>query len=110
MKLPLTAEEEAWLARVRPVVESPKKKPAVDPVPVLSDAEVAWLWPRFQGCRHQVGSFARSFARTAFDKLTVRGKACLDSVAYVYRAQIFGKDAKKWGRAEFIKAVRRAAR
>lgn len=83
MRFPLTADEQAWLARVTPVVEVPKRKPAADPVPVLSDAEVAWLWPKFQRCRHRLGSFAKSFAKTPLEKLTVRGKACLDAVAYV---------------------------
>lgn len=110
MTMRLTVEQAAWMDRMLPKKpDKPKAAKAERPVPepVLSDAEIAWLWPFFQKCSVQSYSFARSFQKTALEKLTPRGKAVVHSVAYKYRRQIF-KDSAKWTESEFVGAVRAA--
>lgn len=115
MTMQLTVEQSAWMDRMMPKATAtapakPKAARAERPVPepVLSDAEIAWLWPFFQKCSVQSYSFARSFQKTAMEKLTPRGKAVVHSVAYKYRRQIF-KDSAKWTEAEFVAAVKTAS-
>lgn len=112
MKMALTPEQLAWMQRQQsrqPEVKAAVKTQAqAAPVVVLTEAEIDWLWPRFQRCRHQVFSFAHSFAKTARARLTPKGKACLPEVAFKYRRQIFPASAN-WTLADFIEAIRRAA-
>jgi hypothetical protein len=81
----------------------------VPPCP-LTEAEIDWLWPRYQRCNFPPATFAKRFAGTARDKLTPRGKNAAASLSYRYRRQIFGKAAVKWGQQDFLAAVREAAR
>lgn len=107
----LTPEQVEWMRRVAPLQGKPERRTKTskpDPVPVLTDAEIAWLWPRFQNCSHRGYSFAKSFAKTGLDHLTARGRAVVHSVAYPYRRQIF-RDSAKWSEARFISEVRQAA-
>lgn len=87
-------------------VTSPEVK-QVPPCP-LTDAELDWLWPRYQRCSFPPASFPKSFAKTPREKLTPRGKNAAVRCAYKYRRQIFGKAASKWGEALFLGAVRAA--
>ncbi len=110
MTMQLTVEQAAWMDRMMPKATAKPKAAKAErtvPEPVLSDAEIAWLWPLFQKCSVQSFSFARSFQKTAVEKLTPRGKALVHSVAYKYRRQIF-KDSAKWTEAEFVAAVKTA--
>lgn len=109
----LTPEQEAWLEEQRrklPANEAVavKQKPQ-EPVPVqvLTDDEIAWLWPRFQKCGHGGRGFANSFAKTPLEKLSPRGKACVHSVAYTFRRQIF-KGSEKWSLEQFVNSIRLA--
>ncbi len=80
----------------------------VPPCP-LADAEIDWLWPRYQQCSFPPATFAKRFARTDRARLTARGKNAAVSLSYRYRRQIFGKVAVKWAHDEFLSAVRVAA-
>jgi hypothetical protein len=72
----------------------------------LTDAELAWLWPRFQRCTFPVASFPKRFARNDVAKLREKGRAMAVALAFQYRRQIFGQKAAKWDRGHFISAVR----
>lgn len=81
------------------------------PVPPceLTDAEVDWLWPRYQACSFPPATFAKRFARNDRASLTPKGKNAAVKLAYTYRRQIFGKVAVKWDHARFLEAVRAMA-
>lgn len=79
------------------------------PACVLTEAELDWLWPRFQRCSFPPASFPKSFAKTPREKLTPRGKNAAVRCAYKFRRQILGKEAGKWGEELFLSAVRSAA-
>lgn len=108
----LTPEQKAWLEeqmRKLPAKEgsvTPEMQKPV-PVPVLTDEEIAWLWPRFQKCGHGGRGFANSFAKTPLEKLSPRGKACVHSVVYTFRRQIF-KGSEKWSLEQFVNSIRLA--
>lgn len=72
----------------------------------LTDAEFAWLWPRFQRCTFPPASFVKRFARNEVSNLKDKGRNMGESLAYQYRRQIFGKRAAKWDRVKFLHAVR----
>lgn len=80
------------------------------PVPAcpLTDAEFAWLWPRFQKCRFGGIRAAKSFARTSLECVTPRGKNFAVRMAYRHRTQILAS-ARKMTQDEFLGAVRTAA-
>lgn len=75
----------------------------------LTDAEIDWLWRKYQACSFPPATFAKCFARTPRENLTSRGKNACVKLAYKYRRQIFGKVAKKWGEVVFLREVRSAA-
>lgn len=79
----------------------------IPPCP-LTEAEIDWLWPRFQRCSFPCASFPKSFAKTPREKLTPRGKNAAVRCAYKYRRQIFGKVSVKWSDQIFLSAVRAA--
>ena len=116
MKMQLTPEQEEWkrrlLLKLRPGIQQEfpvdEPPPVEPPKPVFTDSEIAWLWPRFQKCRHRSASFAKSFAKTPLANLTPKGKAVLHSTAYTYRQQIFA-NSEKWTEMYFIAAVKQAA-
>ena len=76
----------------------------------LSAREIDWLWPRYSACSFPPATFAKRFARTEREKLTPRGKNAAVSLGYHYRLQIFGKRAVLWSEADFLHAVREAAK
>jgi len=71
----------------------------------LTDAELAWLWPRYQRCTFPVASFPKRFARNTLDRLTEAGRLMACDLAFQYRRQIFGKHAAKWGFGQFVAEV-----
>lgn len=80
----------------------------IPPCP-FSDREIDWIWPKYQACSFPPATFAKRFARTPRERLTLRGKNAAASLGYRYRRQIFGKRAVKWSEADFLTAVREAA-
>lgn len=71
----------------------------------LTDAELQWLWPRYQRCTFPVGSFPKRFARNDISRLTEAGRLTACDLAFQYRRQIFGKGAAKWTFGQFIEEV-----
>ncbi|MBM3853178.1 MAG: hypothetical protein FJ399_08470, partial [Verrucomicrobia bacterium] len=117
----LSPEMDAWLAEQRLLEESVigRRMPGaavlqdrdldvVPPCPLI-EAEIDWLWPRYQRCSFPPATFAKRFACTPRERLTPRGKNAAVKLAYRFRRQIFGKQAVKWGDELFLSAVRYAA-
>lgn len=114
----LSPEMDAWLERQRAKqppptapdtipLSVPKNKPA--PECPLTDAQFAWLWPRYQKCRFGMISAASRLAKTPLQNLTVRGKNFAIRMAFKHRTQIFGRPARKFAQDEFLSAIRTAA-
>lgn len=82
---------------------------ALVPACELTDAELDWLWPRYQRCNFPPACFAKRFATTPRDRLTERGKNAAVKLAFKYRRQICGAVAAKWDLARFLETVRCAA-
>lgn len=81
----------------------------VPPCP-LTDAEIDWLWAKYQGLSFPPATFAKRFARNARASLTARGKNACVKLAYRYRRQIFGKAGVRMAEDEFLSACRMAAK
>jgi hypothetical protein len=123
MSRTLSPEMDAWLAEAREeqaIPRFPRRSPApvafvqdrdvlAEPFCPLSDAEIDWLWPRFQRCSFPPATFAKRFAKTSRDRLTARGKNAAVSLSYRYRRQIFGKQAVRWSHTDFVGWVKDAA-
>lgn len=114
-EMDLWLEEQQTLAVPRPGRRSPQLVGVTDrdtdfvpPCP-LTDAEIDWLWPRYQRCSFPPATFAKRFARTPRASLTPRGKNACVRLAYQYRRQIFWKSASQWSEAEFLNVVRSVA-
>jgi len=75
----------------------------------LTDAEIDWLWAKYQGLSFPPATFAKRFARTERSRLTPRGKNACVKLSYRYRRQIFGKAGTKMAEDEFLSMVRYAA-
>lgn len=76
----------------------------------FTEAEFAWLWPKYRACGFPVASFPKRFARNELSQLTEKGRNTGASLAFQYRRQIFGQRSAKWTFDEFTKAVQFAAK
>lgn len=75
----------------------------------FTEAEFAWIWPKYRVCSFPVASFPKRFARNELSQLSEKGRKMGVSLAFQYRRQIFGKQAAKWTFEEFTKAVQVAS-
>ncbi len=121
MSQTLSQEMDAWLAMQQsramppgrfipsPVLGLDDGDCVTVPPCLLTDAEIDWLWPKYQACSFPPATFAKRFARTPRASLTARGKNAAVRLSYRFRRQIFGKRAVKWSDADFLAAVREKA-
>lgn len=111
--LTMSVEMDSWLEShttppTPPLFARPAAPKAVPSVPI-TDAEFAWLWPRFQKCRFGSISAATSFARTELSRVTPRGKLFCLRMTHRHRTQIFGKRARAMSEDEILGLIREAA-
>lgn len=71
----------------------------------LSDAELAWLWPRYQRCSFPIWGLPKQFAKNDISQLTEAGRLTACDLAFQYRRQIFGQRAVKWTFWRFLSEV-----